>query len=442
MRKDEFNTILRVYVRDHLSPTTDDRTFVAEVYSSVQDVLGAGNCLQIGSFARFTAIRPLHDLDILYIAGTYENEDPDPSGCLASLEERLLGEYQNPTDYDFEISTQTHSVTISFRNGDEDVFSVDVVPAYRSGRNEFDLDKYVVPEIAAMGKARRTEIRDQVSRGERQMHWIHSDPRGYIQIASHINAANEDFRRTAKLLKGWRSACKEVDPEFSLKSFHLEQAIAVVFSRHPNISIFDAAFEVMCQIPDLIRYPRFPDRANPNVFIDSYVDELSHADQRKVDKARDHFLVQLENLAAPAGIPNMLSGVGYERASSTEKFLFDQNIPVLSEVTFRVVGDVQEKTGGFRAFILDRVGRIPVSREIRFRVGRDAPDGCMFKWKVRNDRDSPEPRGEITDHQTLKELEKTAYIGTHWVECFAVRDGVCVGRGKQVVRLGSLVPEA
>jgi hypothetical protein len=441
MRKNEIEAILRAFAKDELSPTADDREFVSKVYASVGSALGVANCLQIGSFARFTAIRPLHDLDVLYIAGSYRNEDPDPSDCLSQLLKQLQDEYKNPTDLEFELQLQTHSVTIRFKRGTAEVFSVDVVPAYTDRKNEFGLDTFVVPEIAMMGRVRRTEVRNQVAAGKRHMRWIRSDPRGYIQWASALNARNEDFRRAAKLLKGWRAACKRRDSSFALKSFHLEQAVGAAFTSQPNISIFDAVFKVMCQIPDLVRYPRFTDRADNSVYTDEYVNHLSHSDRRKIDKCRDHFLVQLEELRSADGLWSMFSGETYDRVSDKERFLYDQGIPILSEVEFRVVGTVQEKSGGFRAFVLNAIGHIRVSREIKFRVGRDAPTGCTFKWKVRNDKDSKEPRGEITDNATLSDPEKTAYVGTHWVECFAIRDGICVGRGKQFVRLDSLTPE-
>lgn len=69
MIKSKFNSKFRQYVQDNISIVEKDRKFVSAVYKSFQDVLGGNNTLQIGSYPRFTAIRPLHDLDILYILG-------------------------------------------------------------------------------------------------------------------------------------------------------------------------------------------------------------------------------------------------------------------------------------------------------------------------------------------------------------------------------------
>jgi hypothetical protein len=56
MQKSDFNTVMRSYVRDHITPTQENRNFVSSIYKSIQDVLGETNCLQIGSYPRFTAI--------------------------------------------------------------------------------------------------------------------------------------------------------------------------------------------------------------------------------------------------------------------------------------------------------------------------------------------------------------------------------------------------
>ena len=64
MQRSRLNELFRAHARDHLSPTPGERDFVSDVDSSVQNVVGAANSLQIGSYPRYTAITPLHDLDV------------------------------------------------------------------------------------------------------------------------------------------------------------------------------------------------------------------------------------------------------------------------------------------------------------------------------------------------------------------------------------------
>jgi hypothetical protein len=169
--------------------------------------------------------------------------------------------------------------------------------------------------------------------------------------------------------------------------------------------------------------------------IDEYVASLSHDERRTVDHARDGFLIALENFNEGDDVGTLVSAPPRERRSDVEAYLFDQGIPMLNEHDFTIVGHVLEREGGFRAYILDRIGLIKVDRSVRFRLGNDAPPADIYKWKVKNDDNSPQPRGEITDHQTLRDPESTKYNGRHFVECYAVRNGVCIGRGRQDVVL-------
>jgi hypothetical protein len=93
---------------------------------------------------------------------------------------------------------------------------------------------------------------------------------------------------------------------------------------------------------------------------------------------------------------------------------------------------------GFRPFILDALGVINVDRKIRFEASiANTLDYDLLKWKVKNDNNSPEPRGEITDHTTRNHPEATRYKGAHFVECYAIKDDVCIARARQNVELKS-----
>ena len=129
MKKDNINNKLRHYVRTEISPRELERAFIKVVYDSFKGILN-NQCIQIGSYPRFTAIRPLHDLDILFFLGPWSDTKNDPSIILKALYQRIQNEYINPTVYEIQVSLQTHSVSISFKSLNTEVFAVDVVPAY------------------------------------------------------------------------------------------------------------------------------------------------------------------------------------------------------------------------------------------------------------------------------------------------------------------------
>lgn len=437
MKRSEINAAFRRYVKSHLSPTQGERDLISSVYGAVQSVLGINNCLQIGSYPRFTSITPVHDLDVLYIAGRKDVDVPNPSTVLQNLENRLNSEFVNPTRYETRISRQTHSITISFLEDGEEFFSVDVVPAYVIGQNEFREDKYIVPEIISKTTPTgRRQLYNDIARAGRTMTWIKSDPRGYITVASRTDAANSDFRKAVKFIKAWRCACKQADDNFKLKSFHLERALTNYFMQHPNAEIFEGVFSFFCDLPTLLQKPTLPDRADTSQYIDAYVAELTEAEKMHIIESRDNFLIKLEALRSEDEIPALLEAGRHRRSSLDEEYLFDSRIPVFvdEEAKLRIQANVLPRDGGFTAKILDAVGFIEIDRQIQFRLAREC-EADHFRWKVKNANASEEPRGEITIGQTRRDPESTKYNGKHFVECYAILDGVCIAVARQNVEL-------
>jgi len=437
MKKDNINSKLREYVKTRLTPTQEDRKFVSLIYDSFNTVLNQ-KCIQIGSFPRFTAIRPIHDLDILYILGKWDEKNHNPADTLKILLDKINKEYKNPTNYKLQSSLQTHSITVSFNSDKEEIFSVDIVPAYIFSKNEFGDDIYKVPEVLRQkhGK-KRLEYYQRLENEKREMNWITSDPKGYIVMAKNINDVNQDFRKTVKFVKAWKNACVEKDDDFKLKSFHIEQLITNIFFDNLKSEIFDSIFKFFVELPEQLKAPHIKDRANNDKYIDEYLNELTIWQKEKIVKARDGFLIKLEELLNSEAIESLFDINFYKRASSNEQFLFDYGIPTLIDDAYsiEIVANVLARKGGFREFILNKIGKIEIDRRIEFRLREPLPNVDLFKWKVKNDNNSKEPRGEITDDHTRYDPERTFYNGTHFVECFAIKNNMCVAKAKQYVKL-------
>lgn len=310
MNEDKISAAFRKYVKDHLSPTFAERSFVTSVYAALCNVLGANHCLQIGSYPRYTANRPLHDLDVLYINGPWPDLIPNPAGLLNLLKEKIEKGFKNPTQFGIKVSVQTHSITIAFIDGDEEVFAVDVVPAYPVGKNEFGDDTYMVPELIRQRQFKRQRFYEELSRSRRSMGWIKSDPRGYIEVARQVNLANSDFRKSAKFVKAWKCACKELNEMFKLKSFHIEQIITAFFQRNVQLDIYDAVFQFFRDLPKLIERAQITDRADNSIKIDHYVDDLSDAERRLILQARNAFLSKLEQFSEDSDVKDIIE-VGF-----------------------------------------------------------------------------------------------------------------------------------
>jgi len=445
MKKVDLTSLLREYIRSNLSPTKEEQDLASSLYNAFKSALGQ-DCFLSGSFARFTAIRPLHDLDIIYIAGKFDPNNLNPQAMLYSLQRTLESNFKNPTRYQVKISLQTHSITFSFMENGTEKIAVDIVPALISGdKNEFGDDIYFVPEILNVSRRNRQLLYESLVKARKNEveWWIRSDPRGYIKATLCLDKVNSDFRKTAKFVKRWKHNCKEKNEEFGLKSFHVEQLIYGIFKQSPGIEIIDAIFKFFYDLPENIFQPQIKDRADSKRFIDSYLNDLSQPQKNLIKEARDAFLIKLEYLSEAPSISDLLNAAFHKRASNnrgccTEQYLFDFNIPTFIEKdkVLKIYGTALPTPGGFRERILDAIGLIERERKIKFRISGNAPNTDLFKWKVKNDDRSIEPRGEITDNTTRNDPESTRYKGEHYVECYAIKNGVCIARTRQNVKLG------
>src|SRR3989338_2487978 len=220
MKKDKFNSKLRDLART-LSPTQKERGMISQIYQSINDCLGEENTIQIGSYPRYTAITPVHDLDILYVLGKWGESDPRATEALNKLHALINQQYKMPNEFDsVKVGIQTHSVTISFMKNKEEVISVDIVPAYEYGANEFSQPTYKVPEIIKK-KSHRARAQFYVEKQIKRevINWIDSDPRGYISCATAVGK-NPDFRKAVKIAKRWKNNLQSENEDLKLKSFH------------------------------------------------------------------------------------------------------------------------------------------------------------------------------------------------------------------------------
>lgn len=281
MNDEQLNQIINKYISENLSPTQVQRDYITEKYDELRTFL-SGNCFQTGSYARFTAVNPVHDLDTFHPVRDTSIKD-DPSVVIDGLYGLLEKAYSESTKTKVKkISRQTHSVTIEFADAPQGDFSIDVVPAIElNEKNEYGDPLYCVPEILLLNKhnrQRRYEAAD-----DKSMSWIKSDPRGYIKAASDLNNENSAFRYTSKWLKSWRHECKlEFGDDFRFKSFHLEQIIFNYFVEHPDATTLEAAIDCMGSLPTFLDTPQFPDRADPEIFIDEYITSLTHEERRLI----------------------------------------------------------------------------------------------------------------------------------------------------------------
>ena len=457
------------YAADHLSPTLGERAMVKRRYGQLQEYL-RGQCLQSGSYARYTSTTPVNDLDVIYVLPAellrglravrtaVDVAGLDLRDIIASLGRELERCYGSAAT----IKAQPHSVGVYF--GSDQDFSLDVVPAVPVG------EMFWVPEIARHSVGQRRAMYLAWGDHPPAPEWILSHPKGYIAQAIALDARTTGkFRKAAKLLKKWRWHCKCANSQFRFKSFHLEIALTHWHRERPEMSCVEAVREVVGNLHGLLQQPQFPDLANPAVFVDQYITSLTPPQRQSVVEgfARAQALwadveaatteveatraLQRFLAASPVGlsaqVPTSLGSacLGLRRTDTAdpgEMFLSDDGIPVRLQYPLRIDADVYGNGAG--AFRLRSVnGLLPRHRDLTFFIVECAvPPPYQVLWKVKNRgaeaRQQAALRGHIyRDEGDSRRSETTAYWGKHYVECYILKEGVCVAADHLEVPIGT-----
>ncbi|MCA9730911.1 MAG: hypothetical protein H6696_14190 [Deferribacteres bacterium] len=295
MNSKQRNQIIIDYIRHNLSPTPEERKFISERYNELKEIL-KGRTFQSGSYRRFTSTTPVNDLDVIYVlpermaqkileSKTHiDPSDIDMNNVLDSLADLLQDFYSDQV----EIRVQPHSVGIFW--GSDDDFSIDVVPAIPARDN-----MYWVPESSHLSiNKRRKFYKDNK---DIDVVWIKSDPVGYIKQAEVLDKrTNGCFRKGTKFVKKWKHGCKNENPDFPLKSFHLELIITEILQKNIDATVFDVVVLFWQQLKNFLESPKFPDRANPEIFIDEYLSSLTTTERNIVFEYIDEALFLLGEL--------------------------------------------------------------------------------------------------------------------------------------------------
>jgi hypothetical protein len=456
----DLEPIIAEYAKARLSPTEAERTAIGKRYEQLQRFL-PGRTFQSGSYARFTSTTPVNDLDVIYVLPdevlkqvrtAQQAVDPgrlDIHQIVNSLAEQLHHCYGKSA----RIEAQPHSVGIFF--GKDHEFSIDVVPAAPAGG-----EKFWVPEVAQKSVFARRQLYRTWQDQARAIsppgpHWIKSDPKGYIKQASELDASTMGkFRKSAKALKRWRWSRKRASDAFRLKSFHLELMVTRYFREHPNATCIEAIRGVVSGLDELITSPQFPDLADSRQFVDQYVATLSDGDRAllrqeferaqflwaEVERAKTRADVHrtlevflgLIAAAAPGPSTIVTNAPAGDREGEEEFLTTDYGIQFRPQYRVRI--DATVSRDGFRPFqLLERailaIGKL---RSMEFRVvSCNVPAPYEVHWKVKNTgaeaRRKGDLRGQIEpDRGRQRRTEYTRYWGNHYVECYVIKDGICV----------------
>lgn len=129
-------------------------------------------------------------------------------------------------------------------------------------------------------------------------------------------------------------------------------------------------------------------------------------------------------------------GAPYVPPLGDTKHVLSLSVPIQPLYKARVSATVHMKSGKKLWPLSDRP--VPKSVWLRFVVSTNTPAPYTVKWQVVNTgveaQSAQQPRGDFYDSDAANgdgRWESTAYRGTHWVEAFIIKNGVCVARSER-----------
>lgn len=374
------------------------------------------NQLMVGSYGRFTAIRGISDLDMLYVLPSslwnkYKGED-GPSNVLSRTRTAIQARY--PTS---SVKVDSPVVVVTFQN-----FMFEVQPVFEQEDGSF---KY--PHTKSKS-------------------WKVTKPREEIaETRDYDSITNRNFRKLCKMARAWKNKHGVVMGGLLMDTL----AYNFLQKNTDHHSATTATYDFM--VRDFFKF--LSEEADHDHYQALGSKQDVKVKKRFQGKAKTAYGLCLEAIDAegqagvnakwkkvfgkpvPAAESTVKAASAYT-FDNTEEFIEDK-FPV--DVRYTLTIDCTVTQNGFRPdtlrSMLARQVWLRPQKQLDFTVAEcDVPQPYILKWKVLNRGDEAEKRneirGQIINEDSRTHRESTKFRGKHYVECYAIKNGVVVARDR------------
>lgn len=381
------------------------------------------NCRQVGSYGRNTAVDGVSDLDMVFLLPwdvyyrfqKYENNKQ--SSLLGEVRAALKEKFPNRT-----VRAQQQVVSIDFSD-----YIVEVVPAFLNKDGS-----YTYPDANNGGA------------------WRVCNPVAEIDEINELHKLkNHNLKRLCKMVRAWKN-----DHGVPMKGMLIDTLCYQFFN---NTIKYDTKtyssygemtkdfFAYIVSIDQEKEEWRAPGSGSIVTNSGNFHPKAKKA-LRRLQEALDNPESAHEKWSIVFGehFPEYIdeeqrqaiaeSKIKYFEEFAGKKFRLDIQYSLEVDCTVK-------NEGGRLRGLMARAGvyKIPVHRDLTFYVSKiDVPGDFKLYWKVRNNGKEAVSRDMIRgtiirDSGARQITEKTSFEGEHFVECFAVKENVCVARGRIIV---------
>lgn len=443
---------------ENIEPSADAKKIAQQAHQQLREAIETskkfGDCITdsylYGSYRRSTAIGTIKDVDIVLLTNLNPTlQENAPQSVLRRLKESLNEFYGEPKDTAY----QRRSIRVDnpLRSVSNCELTLDVIPAVQVSEGRTEL---LIPD------------RDL-------KRWILSNPKGHIARTEFLNSDNFGEGKFVPLVKmvkwWWKHWCEENIPDEERpnpKGFWLECLAGNCFTR--GIATWSENFQSLLQTI-LSRYGNFtepPPIDDPGLPSEEIKTSMSSNEFVQFLNAVSVSLEQMNE--AIRDTDDLRSTILYRKVFGDAFPIYDSaqidfTCPQrthLGDYSHRRALDCPIKLDSKRKHVSlqacyykddqhiaelrsDGPTLLP-DLTIKFRAQTDIQWPYEVKWQVVNTGEHAKRsgglRGDFFDsrdknnHKSgsmLENEESTSYTGKHWIQCFIVKDGVCVAESER-----------
>lgn len=383
------------------------------------------NRLQVGSYGRWTAIKGVSDLDMLYILPNSKWTEYNQSGG----QTKLLTEVKNVIQNRYpktEVRVDRLVVCITFTN-----FYIEVQPVF-----ELEDGSFKYPDTYEGGSWKITKPREEIS-----------------AMTEFMANKNKNLRYLCKMIRSWKNKhgiamggllIDTLAHNFlnndtyyddkSYKYYHYLTRDFFKFLKDEEEHEYYLALGSRQRVKVKKKFQKAAKKAAKKAYELSL--EAINAGENAIayDKWKEIYGRSFPSIRTISESSMAIESYSWK---NTEQFIEDK-YPVDIRYNFKL--DCKVTQDGFRPFWLSNyTWRLSANKHLQF-IASDIniPEPYTLKWKVLNIGDEAQRRdcirGQIVDDDGHHEItESTCFTGNHLVECYAIRNNVVVAKESIIV---------
>jgi len=371
--------------------------------------------LLIGSYGKHTNIRPPGDVDLIFKIPeeVYLQYETSPSDLLQKIRKRLNEAYSTTE----EIHAWGKVVLVKFPDGKH---NIELLPA-------FDIEGvFMIPNTEGEGS------------------WESFDVRTEMKSVQDSNTKTAGVtHKLIKFIKRWSKYTTTV----AIKSYRIEELSITFLDQYDlsNMQWSGLVKDFFTWLSNVQDDDVLASSSQINTALSRANKAAAFEVEDKIVDACNEWRKVFGNRVFPAASAT-LERVFELRAvqKSDEEMFIEDLVPIRIDesVTVTVIADfvgANVPAHPFAAFIKGH-SLLPKRKDILFTANITGLEGYSLKWKVRNFGEEAERigqlRGKIYDGEGMTRQEGTLYEGIHYVECYVIKNEVCVARDMQLVPIG------